>query len=495
MLVAVPGDVTDADAPPGARRRRDRARAARALVNSAGGLGPSPLPPLADYPLDALPSLFEVNVARPSPLVQEALPALRAGERHRRRTSPPTPASRPTPAGAATAPRRPRSSSSPGCWPPRSPRSPSYVVDPGDLRTQMHQDAFPGEDISDRPLPEDGVPGMLRHRRAAPAVRPLPGRAAGERMSATALGLAPPALDFELVPDLEAHEPPEATGSRPRRRPAAGLARRRRAGPRPLPGPPRLPRPGDLLVVNRSATVAAALDAWRPAHDGPRRRSPSTSPRRCPTAPGWSSPANRPRTARARRCSAPATGWSPVRSSRSPAAAASRCSNRSRDPTRLVVATLDLPPDVGTFLARHGHPIRYRHVPQPWPLSAYQTVFADRAGQRRDAQCRPAVHRRARHPAGHGRRRRRADRAPHRACRHWRATRLPYPERYRVPARHRRRRERHAAGRPSGGRRRHHRGAGARDGGRTPTAWSPRAAAGPTSSSAPSDRLGRSAAW
>jgi NAD(P)-dependent dehydrogenase (short-subunit alcohol dehydrogenase family) len=36
-----------------------------------------------------------------------------------------------------------------------------YVVDPGDLRTQMHQDAFPGEDISDRPLPEVAVPGLL----------------------------------------------------------------------------------------------------------------------------------------------------------------------------------------------------------------------------------------------------------------------------------------------------------------------------------------------
>ena len=35
------------------------------------------------------------------------------------------------------------------------------TVDPGDMRTQMHQDAFPGEDISDRPLPEASVPGIL----------------------------------------------------------------------------------------------------------------------------------------------------------------------------------------------------------------------------------------------------------------------------------------------------------------------------------------------
>ena len=36
-----------------------------------------------------------------------------------------------------------------------------YWVDPGDMRTQMHQEAFPGEDISDRPLPEVSVPGLL----------------------------------------------------------------------------------------------------------------------------------------------------------------------------------------------------------------------------------------------------------------------------------------------------------------------------------------------
>ena len=51
-----------------------------------------------------------------------------------------------------------------------------YAVDPGDMRTQMHQDAFPGEDISDRPPPEDSVPGLLRAARGRPAERPLPRR-------------------------------------------------------------------------------------------------------------------------------------------------------------------------------------------------------------------------------------------------------------------------------------------------------------------------------
>ena len=50
-----------------------------------------------------------------------------------------------------------------------------YAVDPGDMRTRMHQEAFPGEDISDRPLPEESVPGLLALIEGEPAQRPLPG--------------------------------------------------------------------------------------------------------------------------------------------------------------------------------------------------------------------------------------------------------------------------------------------------------------------------------
>ena len=106
-VVAVPGDVTDA-----AHRRRPRAPPPRGridlLVNNAGGLGPSPLPALADYPLDALADLFDVNVVAPLGLIQAALPAPRAAAPSSS-TSRPTPRSRPTRAGAATAPPRRRS--------------------------------------------------------------------------------------------------------------------------------------------------------------------------------------------------------------------------------------------------------------------------------------------------------------------------------------------------------------------------------------------------
>ena len=83
-------------------------------------------------------------------------------------TSPPTPPSRPTRAGAATARRRRRSSSSRRAR-GRAPELRVYAVDPGDMRTQMHQDAFPGEDISDRPPPEESVPGAARAARGRPA--------------------------------------------------------------------------------------------------------------------------------------------------------------------------------------------------------------------------------------------------------------------------------------------------------------------------------------
>ncbi len=47
------------------------------------------------------------------------------------------------------------------CIAPENPALRIYWVDPGDMRTQMHQEAFPGEDISDRPLPEESIPGLL----------------------------------------------------------------------------------------------------------------------------------------------------------------------------------------------------------------------------------------------------------------------------------------------------------------------------------------------
>jgi NAD(P)-dependent dehydrogenase (short-subunit alcohol dehydrogenase family) len=150
--VALPGDVADA-----AHREALVAAAGDVdlLVNNASVLGPSPQPALTDYPLDVLERVYRVNVLAPLALIQLARPrtvlnissdaavepyegwggygsskaaldhlsAILAVERHDLRV---------------------------------------YAVDPGDMNTRLHQEAFPGEDISDRPPPEESVPGLLR---------------------------------------------------------------------------------------------------------------------------------------------------------------------------------------------------------------------------------------------------------------------------------------------------------------------------------------------
>jgi NAD(P)-dependent dehydrogenase (short-subunit alcohol dehydrogenase family) len=129
------------------------------LVNNASVLGPSPLPPLAEYPLDELRRVYEVNLTAPLALTQLALPQLRAGGRVVNVTSD---------AGVEAYPGWGGYGSSKAALEQLSavlaaehPELRVYAVDPGDMRTQMHQDAFPGEDISDRPPPEESVPGLL----------------------------------------------------------------------------------------------------------------------------------------------------------------------------------------------------------------------------------------------------------------------------------------------------------------------------------------------
>ena len=132
-----------------------------------------------------------------------------------------------------------------------------YSVDPGDMRTQMHQDAFPGEDISDRPPPEESVPGLLTLIEGD-----LPsGRYRARELRA---GAGVTALAFELRPALEAHEPPEARGLA--RDGVRLLVARRSDGAishHVFSELPELLEPGDVVVVNISATIPAAVPATR----------------------------------------------------------------------------------------------------------------------------------------------------------------------------------------------------------------------------------------
>jgi NAD(P)-dependent dehydrogenase (short-subunit alcohol dehydrogenase family) len=151
-VVALAGDVSDA-----AHREELVAGAPGPidlLVNNASVLGPSPQPRLADYPLDVFEHVFRVNVLAPLALAQLASPArvlnitsdaaVEAYEGWGGYGSSKAALEQLTNVLAAEHPERK-----------------VYAVDPGDMNTQLHQEAFPGEDISDRPPPEESVPGLL----------------------------------------------------------------------------------------------------------------------------------------------------------------------------------------------------------------------------------------------------------------------------------------------------------------------------------------------
>jgi NAD(P)-dependent dehydrogenase (short-subunit alcohol dehydrogenase family) len=156
-VVAVAGDVAD----PGHRLRLVEAAGERIdlLVNNASALGPSPLPALADYPLPELSRVYEANVLAPLALVQLALPRLAPGAAIVNVTS--DAAVEPYETWGGYGSSKAALEQLTAVLGAEHPELRVYAVDPGDMRTQMQQDAFPGEDISDRPPPEASVPGLL----------------------------------------------------------------------------------------------------------------------------------------------------------------------------------------------------------------------------------------------------------------------------------------------------------------------------------------------
>jgi NAD(P)-dependent dehydrogenase (short-subunit alcohol dehydrogenase family) len=137
------------------------------LVNNASTLGPSPLPVLRNYPLADFEQVYRVNVVAPLALVQRALPLLHASN------------------GTIVAVTSDAAVEGYEGWgaygsskaaleqlhnvlAAEQPTLRVYRFDPGDMRTEMHQQAFPGEDISDRPEPETMVPALRRLLHDAP---------------------------------------------------------------------------------------------------------------------------------------------------------------------------------------------------------------------------------------------------------------------------------------------------------------------------------------
>ena len=129
------------------------------LVNNASALGPSPQPALADYPLDVLEQVYRVNVLAPLALFQATLPALDAGAVVLNVSS--DAAVEPYPGWGGYGSSKAALDQLTRVLAAEHPELRIAAVDPGDMNTQMHQDAFPGEDISDRPPPEASVPGLL----------------------------------------------------------------------------------------------------------------------------------------------------------------------------------------------------------------------------------------------------------------------------------------------------------------------------------------------
>jgi NAD(P)-dependent dehydrogenase (short-subunit alcohol dehydrogenase family) len=164
-VVALPGDVADPD------HRAELAAAVRRLgrldllVNNASTLGPSPLPALEHYPVDDLAGVYRVNVLAPLALTQLVLPLLResAGTIVNVSSDAAVEAYEGWGGyGSAKAALDQLTAVLGAELDAERPALRVYAFDPGDMRTDMHQQAFPGEDISDRPEPETVVPALLR---------------------------------------------------------------------------------------------------------------------------------------------------------------------------------------------------------------------------------------------------------------------------------------------------------------------------------------------
>jgi S-adenosylmethionine:tRNA ribosyltransferase-isomerase len=229
------------------------------------------------------------------------------------------------------------------------------------------------------------------------------------------------ALAFELPERLEAHEPAEARGLA--RDEVRMLVASRSTGElldarfRNLPG---VLAPGDLVVVNVSATLPASLPAVTP--DGRRIRVHLSTP-----VPGKSG-----HWVVELRC-----GDAPCRSAE-PETLALPAGGRAHllapylRGRRLWVARLDLPRPLTAYLAEHGAPIRYRYVARELPLADYQTVFAFESGSAEMPSAgRPFTHRLLAELSARG-----IAIAPvvlHTGVSSLEEGEAPYPERFRVP--------------------------------------------------------------
>lgn len=157
---AVAGDIADAAHRETLVEAATLAGGLDLLVNNASILGPSPQPRLDSYPLDVLRQVHEVNVFAPVALIQLTLPLLR--QRHGVVINITSDAATEDYEGwGGYGSSKAALNQITNILAAEEPELSIYAYDPGDMNTRMHQEAFPAEDISDRPPPVDSVPSLI----------------------------------------------------------------------------------------------------------------------------------------------------------------------------------------------------------------------------------------------------------------------------------------------------------------------------------------------
>ncbi|RJO75020.1 SDR family oxidoreductase [Nocardia panacis] len=160
-FIAVTGDVVE----PGDRARLAETASAAGrldlLVNNASRLGPSPMPSLDRYPLAELEAVYRTNVVAPLAILQSTLALLVASGGVVVNIGSDA-AIEPYPNWGGYGSSKAALDQLTAILGAEHPEIPCYTFDPGDMRTEMHQAAFPGADISDRPAPETVAPALLR---------------------------------------------------------------------------------------------------------------------------------------------------------------------------------------------------------------------------------------------------------------------------------------------------------------------------------------------